>query len=380
MSQPTKRRGSVIVIVALALVALLMFAALAIDLAVARLNGAQLQATVDAAALAGAARVTGGTELEVDTLAVNTAALNFVGGSAYTLTADEVVIGDFDFDSDTFTPAAGGNFVEVTSTATFPTFFAGISGISDLQVTRTAVAEGGTKPINCNTFGETLSKVHGTSVTIDSYDSGGGAGAPYPGYPANDAAGLCTNGDFDIGGGPWVMGDIAAGVDAEMDPDGFTLQDAGNISGEVGNLSEEIILPELVWPDPPPSKVDPAITLNNGDYLALGGGVYNYSKLTINGGGLLEILGDADIRIADAVSISGTFQVTAGHTDLWAYSDLTVNASGLVDVATSDPHALTIYVAGTGTLNGGGDFYGAIISEGDLNLLGDASYYGAFIS
>ena len=107
-----ERRGAVAILVALALVVLLGFIALTVDLGYARLVGAQLQAGADAAALAGASRLDLRSSglVNARAAAVEVGALNQANGVALALDANPgneadgpVVLGVWSEDG-TFTP------------------------------------------------------------------------------------------------------------------------------------------------------------------------------------------------------------------------------------------------------------------------------------
>lgn len=108
----SSRRGAIAVMMALVLLVVMGFAALVIDMGYARLVQAQLQATADAAAMAGAARLdqTADGLTDARDTAVAVAALNKVRGSAVTLDGNSgnlsgggVVTGIWD--GTTFTPS-----------------------------------------------------------------------------------------------------------------------------------------------------------------------------------------------------------------------------------------------------------------------------------
>jgi len=136
-------RGASIFIVAAAMVALLGLAGLAIDLVALYLGRSEAQRASDAAALAGAQTfVTSGftsglvSQATVQTLATNEAVAvgqqNFVGGQAPTIPNGNVT---FDFSH------AGDPVITVVVTASLPTNFMQIFGVSSVNVSATAKAE-----------------------------------------------------------------------------------------------------------------------------------------------------------------------------------------------------------------------------------------------
>ena len=108
------RRGGAALVVALAMLALLGFVALVVDLGYARLVHGQLQAAADAAALAGTERLNRTTEGLEDARATAVAigAMNAAHGQPVSLDPNEgnaplgdVVLGEWAADTDTFTPS-----------------------------------------------------------------------------------------------------------------------------------------------------------------------------------------------------------------------------------------------------------------------------------
>lgn len=111
---PTRRRGSIVVLLAVVLVVLAGFVSLAVDVGYLRVAKAQLQVASDSASMAGA-RVLDGTDagiIAARAVAVSTAAYNPVLGQALTLdqnasndTDGDVVTGTWDTDTRSFTPS-----------------------------------------------------------------------------------------------------------------------------------------------------------------------------------------------------------------------------------------------------------------------------------
>jgi len=99
-----RRRGAAKVS-ALAIVPILGFTAMVVDLGLLDVSKGELQAAIDATAIGAVGYLdgtTGGAELAV-TEAINLAAMNTVLGDALVLTADDVQVGIYDADTDVFT-------------------------------------------------------------------------------------------------------------------------------------------------------------------------------------------------------------------------------------------------------------------------------------
>lgn len=130
-------RGAALIWVAGSMVALLAFAALAVDMGWYYLNGTRLQRAADAGALAGVIHIPSEPSTAL-TMAMDAVRAN--GFNPVNVT-DEVVT---------------DNRYEITVTADIPTFFAGVIGFETLPLSRTATAEY-VKPVPMgspfNTFG-----------------------------------------------------------------------------------------------------------------------------------------------------------------------------------------------------------------------------------
>src|SRR4051794_39565099 len=98
------RRGSVLLYSIIMLTALIAVGSLAVDYALVQSSKTQLIAAVDAAARAGAKKLSAGATVTVaQSAAIAVAAQNKVNGSALTLTTAEVVEGFWDSSTQTFT-------------------------------------------------------------------------------------------------------------------------------------------------------------------------------------------------------------------------------------------------------------------------------------
>ncbi|HEX9101519.1 MAG TPA: pilus assembly protein TadG-related protein [Polyangia bacterium] len=153
-----RQRGNIAILFALLLPVLLGFAALVIDLGHGWQVRNQLQNDADSAALAGV-RDLDGTAARFATAinsAVQYAALNSANGSSVTLPASNVTLGNWNFNTRTFTAASAStppykvNAVSVTApTLTLRTWFAPILGINSENVTTAAIAVGGSPDATC---------------------------------------------------------------------------------------------------------------------------------------------------------------------------------------------------------------------------------------
>jgi|GEM_PF-2641553 len=139
------RRGSVLIIFAAALVALMGFAALAVDLGAIYSAKTQLQSGADAAALAAIHDLSSG---QTTAAAVHYAGLNNVMETPITLDPADVVTGSMDFSTGCFTPGAQpSNAVKVTAKRAegapdgpLPLFFANVLGRNGANIEAESIA------------------------------------------------------------------------------------------------------------------------------------------------------------------------------------------------------------------------------------------------
>jgi hypothetical protein len=153
--QKRRRRGAVLPIVTVCLVGLMGFIALAIDIGMIAVARTQCQSAADIAALAGARTLDGksvnNNSAAAVTMAQNTATANAVLGTEITaaqVTTCQVGIYRYDSTAGRFTAVFGQSpgtnesygLMQVTIWTQNPTFFAGVLGVSSLNVGATSTA------------------------------------------------------------------------------------------------------------------------------------------------------------------------------------------------------------------------------------------------
>jgi Flp pilus assembly protein TadG len=160
------RRGNVVIMIALAMVVLLGFGALTIDMAYGRLVQQELQDAADASALGASAQLDGTSAgmTSARNMAVSLSAANRAAGAPVSLSANtsnassgDVVLGNFDPDSGTFTPTTtAANVDAVQVRARIPTlglFLAPIAlGRDSVAVgatTTSYIVSGGAEAADC---------------------------------------------------------------------------------------------------------------------------------------------------------------------------------------------------------------------------------------
>lgn len=216
MSCPRKQRGTVLVLVAIGMVAMLAMVGLALDGGHAMLNKTRLQNTVDAAALSAAKELDlTGDQLRARDAAIEAfsangdAAANYELGRAY---ADGTIDLEVQFSAtlNPFVPGtAPAEYVRVRArNFRLPPWFASIVGATDKRVAATAVA-GPSPTIN------TACNIAPMMVCGDP-----AAGAPYWGYSPGEPDVLKSSTDgSDVGPGNFQLirlGDNAGGADIRL--------------------------------------------------------------------------------------------------------------------------------------------------------------------
>lgn len=164
-----RRRGAVSVIVAAALVALFGFVALAVDVGYIYYNQMRLQAATDAAALAGGQDLwrQSWTQAQSDAQAygADTGRYNALTSN---ITVSTMGIKGLQLASVplSYSQAVSGyNAIQVTQTATVPTFFARVLGINSVKVTTISTASaggGGAQPLNVVLVLDTTASMNST--------------------------------------------------------------------------------------------------------------------------------------------------------------------------------------------------------------------------
>lgn len=150
--QISQRRGAMLVLVAVVIVALLAMTMFTVDVAYMQLIRTELRAATDASAKAGmeALRRTQDTQSAIDA-AIATAAANKVGGRSLTLTPDQIEFGSaqrnvdntVSFNAEQFPLTAvrvNSAMTQSSAAGAVPLFFGGVFGIRQFEPTRSAVA------------------------------------------------------------------------------------------------------------------------------------------------------------------------------------------------------------------------------------------------
>ncbi len=373
MSGSPSERGSIALMLALSLTVLMAAGALVIDLGHARVVAAELQAGLDAAAVAGASKLRDGPDV-ARAAAQTIAFANRAGGAPIEVAEADIEIGTWDLETNTFTvlygddEALGDSVRVVVSEQSVPVFLAEVMGVDRMSIAREATAgSSGSDPVTCGIVAMGDAKVTG-SLFVDGYNGDDG---PYSSLSTVDDAGICSNADLEIAGHARVEGSVFSGPDAAM----VSISGAAVVTGTIDQLESDIVMPAVDASTAALHNDNASIgktskgkspldgqkfDMQNGS-LTLNSGTYYFTEFNLNGSAVLTVSGAVSIYVKGDVHINGGGIVNGGH----------------------DPADLTILIDGSHSfeVNGNADFYGSIIapkSEGHVN--GNSDFYGIIVS
>jgi hypothetical protein len=354
--------------------------AFAVDMGRITLARTQLQCAADAAAMAGATALSGGTSTAQSAAQTCGQANNAMGGAVAINPATDIVFGTWSTSSCTFTPISGSgtpNAIQVTcrlsssSGNALPLLFGGIFSVTRTNVSAQAIAMGGPSTPNCAFIGLSQVQVGGGGYT-DSYDSTAG---PYNLGTAGNKGSVCSNTQIRMDSGGNIHGDADV-------PQGGSIENMGTIWGTQNTLTSSLVEP----------AVNPgnAATVNNNssipltskgaqplncgnlvipgqDTLTLPVGTYYFASINLNSFSTLQITGQTTIYVAGSVNIAGTIQSSTPAT-------LNLQCmSGQVNFNGGSTSTCVVYAPACQVFVGGGaNFFGSIVSD-NLQINGGAN-------
>lgn len=373
-SRGVSRRAVTAPLVAVSMVVLLGFTALAIDLGYIYVATGEMQAATDASALAGASALLDGHSLARQR-AIEYAGLNSVATQAVQSNELTLTIGVWEGLSRTFTPAENlgvddvlPNAIQVYGTRdNLGLYFAPIFGTSTTRVRKKAVALVGSGTC-AGVWG--LEGIMGDgNIMVDSYDSSNGAYGAGNKHPNGD---ICSCQDIVLNGSVEIWGDARYG-------DGYSFTAGGNAYNVYGVVDDQAC-------GTPSYNADFADAAINNDNLAMGlsgrgrdpfGG--SQWDFVLTGNDSLNLPGGT--FYFTSVLIDGQAALTInGPTTIFITGPAVFTGGGIIN-ATGDPNNLIIYSNGpTLTLTGGSGFYGAVVApQTDILMWGSGEYWGTIL-
>lgn len=372
-----RRRGAVLILVALLLIFLVILLAFAVDVGLICLADSHLQNAADAAALAGALELrcdcTGRAD-KARAAAIDFARRNTAAGEPVELQPGDVRLGTWA--NGAFTALSGANeqaanSVQVTCVRArgrgnpLRLVFAAAFGDSSVDLAASATAK--VESSRCaQIVGINSVSMSGGSRT-DSYDSSLAA------YKKNSAAGhghVCSNGDIALSGGARILGDARPGpgrlvqraggsrVTGSSAPRSAPLSYPPVDPGNAARVNDNARIPKtrrkLTVPD-----AQGRLQLDKNDSVDLPPGVYYFTSLTLSGGASIGITGKTVIYVSGNIDLS----------------------AGTMTNTTQRAKNLQLYPMGAECdLSGGADLYAVVYGpKTAIRKSGGADLYGSVV-
>ncbi len=350
------RKGAIMVLVAVMLGVLFMFAAFTIDIGHIIVAQSELQNAADAAALSAVGHLQEG-PAQARAAAIALAACNQAANQSVSITDADIELGTWNEETATFTVLAAAhessaNAVRVTCARTaaressLRLFFAPMFGrdTADIQVTATAH----TKPASCGLFiGIDKVTISGGSFT-DSYHSDDG---PYNAASAGNQGHVCSDGPITLSGPSYIDGNAFPGENDSVSTSGSSY-----VTGSRDPRTELLNLPPVDFGDSASNNNNALIPasddsqepydagngkfgLSGGDHVTLAPGTYHFSEFVLSGGSSITL---------------------TGPTTIYCVGKFTASGSSIVN-STALPTNLQVFCTGDKVdISGGSHFYGVV--------------------
>ena len=363
MSPRRPRRGAVIVLAAVLLVALLCVVAFAVDFGYIVMVKTQLQNAADAGALAGAGSLRDGSA-EAKNSAETFAEMHPVANlNVDVKPTQDIELGRWDHRAFAFSSAEEEvDAVRVTCRHSARLFFAKVFGKTSADLSASAVAR--VKPRCAQIVGLDRVSMSGESYT-DSYLSDAG---PYGESDIRDNGDVCSNGHIVMSGYAEINGDAHPGPEMVVV--------GGTVSGNTENLEKTISLPPIDFGDSATNNdndliglsddgqivVDPAtdtFLLMSGDSINIPPGTHYFNSMILYGGATVTITDSTVIFVNGVCALSG----------------------GSVINQNQRPGELQLYCAGTAcSISGNAEFHGVVYApNASVSRSGNTDFYGMIV-
>jgi len=369
--QSYRRRGAVAVLVAVSMVMLLLFGALAVDVGYICAIIAEQQNTADASSLAGAGMLQYGDSSTSNEHALDVIALNQRPQGYQSLDDQIIEIGIWNSVTHEFTPYDEADWEDAFAVRVraarnkTPLFFASIAGITETDIWREAIAVG-SGPCG-GIWGIEGVRTTG-SITTDSYI---GTDGPYDSTNPMDNGDVCSGRGIRVNGSVDINGDAMAGLGYLVDSRGQPI-----ITGMTTATLEGIEAPDIDFTSVTTSNDNDLIGLTDRGVSPFTDGLdislESYDNLTLSPG----------TYYLDSMSFNADAALTiTGPTTLYLTGDFNSTGSGIIN-STGNAGDLTIISAGTDLkINGDYSFYGQILApNAEITIGGSAEAYGAVIA
>ncbi|MGE5612112.1 MAG: TadG family pilus assembly protein [Bacillota bacterium] len=389
---PRARHGFVIIYVALILVVLIAFVALGIDIGRLHLAKTELQAAVDAAARAGAAKIPpqyGGDTNQNAARAVAIALANANSCQGTPVTPSSILFytwnpnrgveqleGPNGLQPLTYPDLLEANAIQVTATRTVPLTFASILGRSSANVGATAIAMARGRPegMGFGIVGLEGIAMNGNKIATDSYLPELGS---YYSQPPRSNGAIASNADIDLGNRD-VNGDCRCGVPLS---DGteytITQKSQSYITGWKAPLDQTLSYP---------LETVPADAIYRGNYtgkdnLVLTGSsdpdnptLYCYDNFTMAGNKTVTVNGYVKLFIRGNLTINGTIGVNLGIPEQLTISMVGTTGTATIEAGTPQTYFHLYAPAADFVVKGTTDLFGWVIAK-SLYFNGEAKVH-----
>jgi hypothetical protein len=368
------RRAGVVPFVAVALVMLLSFVALAVDSGLIFCATGEMQRAADSSALAGATGLMQGGSV-VRHRSIESAGRNPVIGAGVAAQELNIVIGNWSGADHVFTPTPDEGVDDILPNAVHVTgdrpniglFFAPIMGTMATHVRRDAIAVSGGG--NCAGVWGLEGVTSDGDILTDSYDSYAGRYGPGNMRPHGD---ICSCRDIVVNGSGNIHGDALYGDGYAFVPFGTSYEVTGVIDDHYCDLpsfsadfdgaaltNDNATIGRTFRGRDPFNGSPWDLYVTGTDHLTLTGGTYYFTSAMLDGQAYLEILGPTTIYVTGPATFTG---------------------GGIIN-RTQDPKDLVIYCSGdTVNLSGNAAFYGGVVAPQSLVVLeGTGDYYGTIL-
>ncbi len=363
------RRGIMLVVVAICLIAVMAFVAFSVDLGYIVVTESELQNAADAGALSGAKEIHNGRNAAI-AAAQLWASKNVAAGVSVEVTTEDVELGVWDPDTAAFTALSptsseSPTAIRVTCRRTrergnsLPLFIAPILGTSTADLNRSAVAT--LEEDKCGLI-VGIDSVVVDNGDIDSYDSALGS---YAAQPQRQNGNVCSDGPIKIRNNGHVLGDALPGR-------GFTVNLPANVTGstrprlgpirwsaidlaDIATVNDNAAIPTSAW-------VGSRLSITNSDELTLPPGTYYFPDgFDVTGSAAIIITGPTRFVVGGTSHVAGTGIVNAtcvpGNLRIEVFgSSVAFSGNSQFQADIYAPQAAVV-------LNGSADFYGAVFAQ-----------------
>jgi hypothetical protein len=235
--------------------------------------------------------------------------------------------------------------------------------------------------------GKTSITLSGNACT-DSYDSaagpytGSGAGCTGANHNGDVGTDGTATGSINLSGMAKINGDATVGPGADINT-AITMSGGAAITGTKKTESTPSTYPTVSAPTG--LSCSSSLTVNSTTTIGSAGTSTTvcYSSVSVQGSGVLQLLGNVTLVVTGNFSSSGSSIIdgSAGDVTVYAGGTLTVSGNGIV-TNSNLPSNMTFYETGNSdvTISGNGNTYAAVYApNSNVTVSGNGAYFGAVV-